>query len=160
MRDAVTNDDLNAKFRKVSSQNPLRNMVQKESTAPDPTKVNQPEDLIATSDFISFSGLTTLVPKQSIICIPKNYADRVKFVPGSKIVIWSDFFLQNRGWIKTMEVTRAQAEGNEPFDEKVKESLQKSSVLVVATYKGGPISVLPPKEPVAAEPKNPKPTKP
>ena len=46
-----------------------------------------------------------------------------------------------------MEVTREQAQGAEPFDEKVVENLQKSSIVVVATYKGGPISVLPYKDP-------------
>lgn len=156
MRDAATNDDLTGKFRKASAENPLRKMKPKEVTGVDPTKVNQPEDLMATSDFITFKGISTLVPKKAILCIPKNYADRIKFVPGTKIVVWSDFFLENRGWIKTMEVTRSQAEGVEPFDEKVAEGLQKSSILVVATYKGGPISVLPPKKTVEEQPKDPK----
>ena len=46
-----------------------------------------------------------------------------------------------------MEVSRPQAEGNVPIDPKIAESIAKSSNLVVATYQGGPISVLPPKAP-------------
>ncbi len=152
MRDAATNDDLSAKYRKAAAENPLRNMVQKpKDDKPDPTTVNQPKNLLETSDFISFGGLTTLVPKRAILHIPKAYDSRIKFVPGTKIVIWPDFIVANRGWIKTVEVTRAQAEGNQPFDEKVLEGIQKSALLVVATYKGGPISVLPQKQPEPAE---------
>lgn len=147
MRDAATGDDLALKFRKASLNNPIQKMRQKPLTGPDPTTVNQPKDLIASSDFLSFRGLTTLVPKRAILHAPKNYRDRLKHVPGSKIVVWSDFFAVNRGWIKTVEVTRAQAQGREPFDEKIAERIQKSSILVVATFRGGPVSVLPLKEP-------------
>ncbi|HEY8960712.1 MAG TPA: hypothetical protein VIM57_00815, partial [Luteolibacter sp.] len=53
--------------------------------------------------------------------------------------------------IKTMEVTRAQAEGKEPFTEEMAKSLENSSAIVVATFSGDPISVLPapPKEEAA-----------
>lgn len=149
MRDAVTANDLAKKYEKVHLNNPLKNLKEKEIKGPDPTKTNQPVDILASSDFLSFQGRATLVPKKAILTIPKNYKDRIRLVPGSKIMTWADFFALNRGWIKTHEVTRAQAEGNEPFDEAVVENLAKSSIVVVATYKGGPISVLPPKEPEA-----------
>lgn len=153
MRDAATGDDLALKFRKASLANPLQKMKPNPNKAEDPTKVNQPKDLIASSDFISFRGVTTLIPKRAILHVPKNYTDRIRYVPGTKIVIWPEFFVANRGWIKTVEVTRTQAEGVEPFDEKVAERIAKSSQLVVATYKGGPISVLPQKEPETVEEK-------
>jgi hypothetical protein len=150
MRDVVTNDDLTQKYQKAVSENPLQKMKDmkvKPTDGPDPTKA-KPVDLLASSDFLSFGGIATLVPKRAILCSPKNYQDRLKLVPGSKIVSWGEFLTANRGWIKTLEVTRAQAEGVEPFDEKVAENLQKSSIVIVATYHSGPISVLPKKEPV------------
>jgi hypothetical protein len=150
MRDVVTDNDLTQKYQKAVSENPLqkmKNMKVQPIDGPDPTKAVH-ADLLATSDFLSFGGFATLVPKHAILCIPKNYQDRIKLVPGSKIVSWGEFLNANRGWIKTLEVTRAQAEGVSPFDEKVAENLQKSSIVIVATYQTGPISVLPKKEPV------------
>ncbi len=151
MRDAVTSADLAKKFEKTHLHNPLKNLKKNDPKAADPSKTNQPVDILTSSDFLSFQGKATLVPKKAIMTIPKRFQDRIRFVPGSKIMTWTDFYSVNRGWIKTHEVTRAQAQGVEPFDEEVVENLEKSSVVVVATYKGGPISVLPPKEPEVEE---------
>ena len=88
------------------------------------------------------------MPKRALLGIPKNLADRLKFQPGSQIKSWADFYAQNRGWITTVEVSRIQAEGNKPMSEEFYKNIGKSTNLVVATYQGGPISVLPLKVPV------------
>jgi len=148
IRDAVTAEELQKQYETSSKVNPFaESMKLAKLDGEDPTKTNKVPNLIDTSDFLSFGGLTTLVPKRAIIHIPKNYRDRIQFVKGSRIVVWPDFYVANRGWIKTLEVTREQAMGTEPFDEKVAENIEKSSVVVVAVYKGGPISVLPQKKP-------------
>ena len=147
MRDVTTGNDLAKKFEKVHLNSPLNRLKKNELKGPDPSTVNQPVDILKSSDFLSFQGYATLVPKRAILAIPKRLKDRIRYVPGSKIITWSDFFAKNRGWIKTHEVTRTQAEGNEPFPEDVSDNLAKSSIVVVATFKGGPISVLPLKEP-------------
>jgi hypothetical protein len=74
-------------------------------------------------------------------------ADRIRLEPGATIQSWSEFYAANRGWITTVEVSRVQAEGNEPLAEETKRQLSKCGNLVVATYLGGPISLLPLKEP-------------
>ena len=153
-RDAATSDDLAKRARQNVNNNPLSKLEPRkveEGEAKDPTKLNPIKDLIATSDFLSFGGLTTLIPKRSLLHVPKKFQDRVQHEKGARIVVWPIFFRSNRGWIKTMEVTRAQAQGVEPFTEQVAENLAKSAVVVVATYKGGPISVLPYKDPEAPE---------
>ena len=119
---------------------------------PDPMLANPPKDLLSESDILCFGGAATLVPKQAVIHIPKNMAARLKFIPGSKILTWADFFAINRGWITTVEVSRAQAEGNQPMVEEIAVRVNKSSNLVVATYQSGPISLLPPKVPPPTEP--------
>jgi len=145
MRDAVTHDQLSLAYRKAAQEDPMRKL--KPAKGPDPSVVNQPEDLVASSDIMSFGGRATLVPKRAILHVPKNLEDRIKFVPGSKIMSWADFFALNRGWITTVEVSRVQAEGNKALADEISERVQKSSNLVVATYQGGPISVLPLKVP-------------
>ncbi|MEO7097744.1 MAG: hypothetical protein ABI162_00150 [Luteolibacter sp.] len=141
MRDAATHEQLVNTYRKTSQEDPLRNM--KQIQGEDPSVVNRPKDIISDSDIISFNGLVTLVPKRAILNIPAKMADRLKLQPGAKLLGWAAFYEQNRGWITTVEVTRAQAEGNKPFDEMLATRIGKSTNLVVATYQGGPISVLP-----------------
>ncbi len=109
--------------------------------------------LLSRSDILSFNGMTTLIPKRAILHQPKPLAPRVNnFQQGSRVVGWLDFMQSNRGWITTVEVTRDQAEGRQPMDEKVVESYLKSTNLVVATFRGGPVSVLPLAVPEAAPP--------
>lgn len=145
MRDAATHDQLSLALRKAELNDPMKNL--QPAKGPDPSLVNQPKDLISQSDIISFNGLATLVPKRAILNLPPKMADRINKMPtGSRIQGWLAFYQQNRGWITTVEVSRRQAEGNDPLAEELAERVRKSSNLVVATYMGGPISVLPQKE--------------
>ena len=148
MRDAATSDDLSLKFRAAEQQDPMRHM--KISNLPDPSKVNQPESLLATSDIICFGGVAVLVPKRAILQLPPKFADRMKMQVGCPFVSWADFYAANRGWITTVEVSRVQAEGNLELEKKTHERISKSNNLVVATFLTGPISVLPLKIPVVA----------
>ena len=92
-----------------------------------------------------------LVPKRAILHTPAAMSARIKLQPGSKIQTWADFFAVNRAWITTVEVSRAQAEGKLPLAEEVVKRIEKSTSVVVATYQGGPISVLAPKTPAPAQ---------
>ena len=143
MRDAPTHEELSERLRTANNEKPVVKL--RPAEGPDPTKVNRPESIVKDSDFLSFNGKMTLVPKLAILHTPSNMADRVKFVSGSQLMPFGDFYAVNRAWITAYEVTRAQAEGNQPFPEDAVKRFQKSTTLVVAVYKGGPISVLPPK---------------
>jgi hypothetical protein len=145
MRDASTHEQLVMTYRKAAQEDPMRNMPPAKGA--DPSVVNQPKDLISQSDIICYNGTATLVPKRAILNLPAAMQERLKFQQGSKIVSWLDFFAINRGWISTVEVTRVQAEGNEALKEEISARIGKSTNLVVATYMGGPISVLPLKTP-------------
>lgn len=143
MRDVATHDQLSEKLRAATNQGPASQLAP--STGADPTKVSKPRDIASESDFLSFGGKVTLVPKRAILHIPPQYAGRIKFQSGSTVQTWGEFFAENRAWITTIEVTRMQAKGAEPLAEDVTQRIEKSSSVVVATYKTGPISVLPPK---------------
>ena len=149
MRDASTHEQLAMTYRKAAQQDPMRKMQPTKGV--DPSVVNQPKDILSSSDIICYNGAATLVPKRAILNLPAVMQSRLKFQPGSKLMTWKDFHALNRGWISTVEVSRLQAEGNEAFKEEISTRIGKSSNLVVATYVGGPISVLPLKVPVANE---------
>lgn len=146
MRDVVGEAQLRAIYQKATL--PMAKVLPMAELKEDPTKVNQPEDLLSKSDIISYNGMTTLVPKRAIIQLPESMAQRVGRPDGSRIVSWAEFHAANRGWITTLEVSRAQAAGREPFSKETSETLSKATTMVVATFNGGTISVLPPKAPV------------
>lgn len=143
MRDAATHDQLAAKLRGVQQADPMLKL--EPAKGADPAKENRIPDLLSQSDIVCFGGRATLVPKRAVLHIPANLTERMKLQPGALIQSWGEFLAANRGWITTMEVTRVQAEGREVFDEDTIKRLSESTQLVVATFQGGPISVLPPK---------------
>lgn len=153
MRDAATHEELAKTLRQVSRHDPMGEM--KSISDQDPSVTNRPEGILSQSDFIAFNGTATLVPKRAILHVPSELKGRLVLPPGTPIRTWADFFAVNRAWITTVEVSRVQAEGNEPLAPDLLERIGKSRSLVVATYRGGPISVLPLKVETAAVPTNP-----
>ncbi|MCX6878857.1 MAG: hypothetical protein NTW21_34355 [Verrucomicrobia bacterium] len=144
MRDAATHEQLALTLRKAQQEDPMKRLPA--SKGEDPSQ-NLPKDLLSQSDIICFGGIATLVPKRAILQIPESCTARLKIEPGARIVGWADFFAANRGWITTIEISRVQAEGKEPIAGDTQEMMAKCRNLVVATYQGGPISMLPLKVP-------------
>jgi hypothetical protein len=143
-RDAATHEQLSQKFRVVSQNNPMKHLPV--ATGEDPTVVNRVGNLLENSDVLTFKGLTTLVPKNALVLIPEKFKGVVNSSTNdTRIVSWLDFYAQNRGWISTVEITFAQARGDEPVNPETLAALGKSGNLVVAVLKGGPISLMPPK---------------
>ena len=144
-RDAATHDSLLPVFVKSRQESPVRKFAPSEGE--DSSVKNVPGNLIERSDVLSFNGNTTLVPKLAIIQIPSKFKARVNnHTPGNRIVTWGGFYALNRGWITTVEVSRLQAEGKEPIAPEIVDLFSTSRNLVIATFKGAAISVLPQKE--------------
>jgi len=161
IRDVITEEQLVLKYRKENQIDPMKNL--KPAKEADPSKVNQPVSLLASSDIICFGGKAVLVPKRAILQLPDKLKERLKMVAGAQFLSWADFYAMNRGWITTVEVSRIQAEGNLEIDKETQKRISESTNLIVATYLTGPISVLPLKAPVtepAAETKILKSSKP
>lgn len=142
MTDAMTQQQLLAARRQAQVQagDPARHELPDQSK--DPSKKNQPQDILSRSDILCFNGIATLVPKQAILAVPRQFADRVGMKTGAKIVTWMEFYSANRGWVTAQEITMAQAQGKEPLPEALNERLGKSSNIIVSTLEGGPISKL------------------
>ena len=149
-RDAATHEEIALKLRKAEQTDAIK--VENITTGEDPSKANPPSDLLSSSDIICFNGLATLIPKRAILATPANYQERLGIKPGARLVGWLEFYTANRAWITTVEVSRRQAEGNLEIAEETRKQIGKSTSLVVATLKGGPISVTPIQE-SAPEPK-------
>lgn len=144
MRDAVSHDELAQKLRMAAHNDPIRNLGPAMGKVDeDPAKRVTDRDLVKESTVLNYRGFLTLVPKRAVIHTPANYENRFKPSDDVQVQSWADFFKGNRGWIRTLEVTREQAMGLAPMDEAIMTALQESTQVVVATFKGGPISVMP-----------------
>ncbi len=146
MRDVVTHRELSARRQADKTADPIASSFEP-AEASDPAKVNPPQDIVSTSDFLSSGGSVTLIPKRALLHVPDRLKDRTQIRDNMQIVTWSNFHTRNRSWITTVEVSRLQAEGNSPIDEKKMEQLKKTGDILIATMGGAPISVLPLKVP-------------
>lgn len=145
MRDVVTHDQLVQGLKSAQQLDPMKKMTA--ATGEDPSVKGQPEDLLSQSDIICFNGLATLVPKRAILASPADLQDRLAVTEDAKFVGWSEFLVANRGWISTEEVSFEQATGKLPLPDAATQRIVKSTNLIVATYMGGPISVMAPPTP-------------
>ncbi len=142
MREAPTNEQLIQQMR-MADQERAKRPVSDAPPSQDPSTLERPADLISRAEILCYGGALTLVPKRAVLQYPEKYADRLKAVQGVKIISFPDFYAANRNWITTFEVSRAQAEGKEPLPKDAKANMVKSGSMVVATFLGNPISVLP-----------------
>lgn len=159
VREAPKHGDLEQAYKDALRNNPMKRLPADPDNKQDPARIAPPSDLIASSDILCHRGKATLVPKRAILVSPEGLANRMKLDKGAQILNWADFFKANRDWIRTVEVTRPQAEGVEPLPETTSEMVKTAKTLVVATFQGGPISVLPLKV-AAATPETPTPDTP
>ena len=155
MRESATNQQVSARYLEASQEDPMRKQTPVKSS--DTTVAAPPTSLLNESDVICWNDTVALVPKRAILQVPKNYADRLKYKMGAKLMSWGDFYAVNRGWITAIEVTRVQAEGSSPLPEQTTRQMTKSGNLIIATYQSSPISVLPLKVAAPVETKSPTP---
>lgn len=149
MRDVATHEQLSQKLRMAQQNDPIRKTGKPMGKVDeDPAKAQEGRDLIKESTILSYRGNLTLVPKNAVLFIPDPLKARLEVDENAKVLNWQQFYQANRSWIRTIEVSREQAMGQAPMDEETVKAFQTGSSAVVATFKGGPISVLPYTPPV------------
>lgn len=102
--------------------------------------------LYKNSHILVGRGQHTIVPKNSILVLPETLKSRVAAKPSGTFVLWPDFKRSNQDWLWTSEVSLDQAKGITPLPEKKMKDLEKLNRVVVALYRGNPVSVLPAKK--------------
>jgi len=94
------------------------------------------------STFIEYRDRFAILPRGSVLWHPGEYASRIVARPNSRYVRWNEFVSDNRNWIATYEVNEAQIAGKEAIPEETLARFRKEGLLVVATLRGAPITVL------------------
>lgn len=149
IRDAPTNQQMLLQFRKAQEENAERS-TPTAAVSQSPSKMKAADNLLDRAAFLSFRGTMTMVPKGAIIEISEDYADRLHRTAGARLMDFPTFAAANRSWLSTYEVSFAQAQGKQPINDDAKTHMKKNGNVVVATFRGNPIEVMPPAAPVAS----------
>lgn len=143
IHDAPTNEDMMVQRRKAQAER-ASGPITSAAVSQDSSKMDKPVDLIGNSIILSYCGAAALVPKGAIIEYSEKYKDRLKKSPGDKLVEFSEFVTANRSWLATHEVSFVQAQGKVLVDKNAKAQMKKNGNIVVATFRGNPIEMMPP----------------
>ncbi len=144
MRDAATHDQLSQSLRMAQQNDPIRNIGPAiGQVEEDPSLALAGRDLVKDSIILCFRGNLTLLPKRSVLHLPESLKSRFEAADDAAVVPWATFLQNNRGWIRTLEVSREQAMGEAPLPAEARAAFETSTSVIVATFQGGPISVKP-----------------
>ena len=143
MSEPVSAEELSNRLRHARQNDPIRKLVPPGNPGSDPSKGTHGRDLIAESTILNHGGLMTLVPKRAVLHLPEALESRVGTRDGAELQPWVKFFEVNRSWLHAEPVTRERALGKTPFSAEETKALRSSGKIIIATYEGGPISVLP-----------------
>ena len=84
----------------------------------------------------------TLVPIGSILHLPESLRSHVLTKAQGDFTFWPNFLKRNADWLGAKEVTLTMAKGNEQAAKTLLRSISTDRRVLVAVYKGGPITVL------------------
>ena len=143
MSEPVSAEELSNRLRHARQNDPILKLVPPGNPGSDPSRGTHGRDLIAESTVLNHGGLMTLVPKRAVLHLPEALESRVGTRDGAELQPWTKFFEVNRSWLHSEPVTRERALGKTPFSAEETKALRSSGKIIIATYEGGPISVLP-----------------
>ena len=149
MRDVTTHEALSQQLRAQQQADPM--LTLKPAEGDDPTKTNPTPDLVASSQFLCYNGMATLVPKGAVLCVPEKLRTRMSFSQGARIVTWAEFYSMNQAWLSTVSVTLDQATGKLPLSDEMLKKVKSDTQVIISTCQNGPISLVPFKPAAQAE---------
>ncbi len=84
----------------------------------------------------------TLIPVGAILHLPEALRSRVLSKPQGDFTFWPNFLKRNEAWLGAKEVSLTMSRGNAQEAGALLKSISRDPRLLVATYKGGPITIL------------------
>ncbi|WP_367873458.1 hypothetical protein [Luteolibacter sp. Populi] len=99
------------------------------------------------SQFLGEGGTSVILPKGSVIHCPEALTARILDSPGGTLIPWPEFLIAHRNWVSTREVATAQIRGEAGFTDSDRAAFKAGGKLVIATFRGNPVTVLAPPAP-------------
>jgi len=105
------------------------------------TRSPQKQSILADSILLGDGRHWTIVPKGSVLCMPKALENHILKNGEGEILTWRQFLARNRSWLTVSEVDMDTAAGRTPIPKERLEAMEKTGLVVVAVHRGGAISV-------------------
>lgn len=141
-RDVVTEEELKKLAQSGSS---LSDMLAKATVqAPVAVRPSMESSLYRKSVILYDGEKHTVVPIGSVLQLPAGYRNRVVEKPVGVFTFWPAFLERNAAWLGAWEVPLRMAEGDAEAAKKVLAATAKDPRVLVAVYRGGPITILEP----------------
>lgn len=141
-RDVVTEEELK---KLAQPGNTLSAMLAKATTQAPVTARPSMESSLYRKSVILYDGVHhTVVPVGSVLQLPAGYRNRVVEKPVGSFTFWPSFLERNAAWLGAWEVPLRMAEGDAETAKKVLAATAKDPRVLVAVYRGGPITILEP----------------
>lgn len=146
-RDVVKENELR---ERIASARPLKAQLAETTKAVAPGKAPVVGSSLWSRSIILTDGEHfTLVPVGSVLHLPAELRSHVATKPQGQFTFWPNFLRRNSTWLAAHEVTLEMAKGDVRQAKAVLAGIAKDRRLLVAVYKGGPVTVL---EPAPEEP--------
>lgn len=139
-RDVVTEEKLREQAEKAPRLKSLLQTTAKPALAPPAIQ----SSLWSRSIILTDGEMFTLVPIGSILHVPPALQNRVAAAPVGKFTIWPHFLKRNEAWLGGTDVTLEMSRGDARAARTLLKSIAKDTRILVALYKGGPITILEP----------------
>jgi hypothetical protein len=143
-RDVISDEKLRQEFAGAVKINKL--MANKSK----PLDGNRPSignSLYARSIILFDGEKHTVVPVGSVLHLPDDLRGRVVSEATGDFTYWPNFLKRNAAWLAAKEVPLKMAKGDRESSRAVLNGVAREPRLLVAVYKGGPISILEPTTP-------------
>lgn len=137
-RDVVTEKKLR---EQVEAVRPLKSQLQA-SAKPVVAAPSIQSSLWTRSIILTDGEMFTLVPIGSILHMPPSLQNRVATAPVGKFTLWPHFQKRNAAWLGGTDVTLEMSRGDARAARTLLKSIAKDTRILVALYKGGPITIL------------------
>lgn len=150
-RDVITEDSLR---QKVAATPSLKSQLEAQAKPVVGRPPSVESSLWAKSIIISDGEKYTLVPMGSILHLPASLRAHVVAKPQGDFTFWPSFLKRNSSWLAGHEVSLGMSRGNAREAKELFKNIATDPRLLVAVYKGGPITILEPAEenPAAKKP--------
>jgi hypothetical protein len=94
-----------------------------------------------TSDFVSFNGLSTFVPKGAVLHVPDRMRPNMVTGLAGQVVFWTDFLKRFPAIVEPLEVTIQEAAGVKKIEPSRLAAAMRSERIIVTVIRGNPTSV-------------------
>lgn len=146
-RDAISDEKLR---ELMTGAGKMDAQMARKSKPLDTKRPNIGNSLYSKSIIIFDGEKHTVVPIGSVLHLPEPLRDHVITEPKGDFTYWPNFLKRNGAWLASKEVPLKMAKGDVESARAILGGLTMDAHMLVAVYKGGPISILEPVTPAPA----------